>query len=913
MPDPVATLREALADRYAFERELGRGGMATVYLARDLRHDRPVALKVLHPEIAASLGAERFQREIRLAARLQHPHILSVFDSGAAARQSGAAELLWFTMPFIDGESLRDRLHREKQLPLEDALRIAREAADALDYAHREGIIHRDIKPENILLTGNRPRERGEGGGWHALVTDFGIARALAGSGGDRLTETGLTLGTPAYMSPEQSAGDRALDARTDVYSLATVLYEMLAGEPPFSAPTIQAMIARRFTESPRPLRELRETVPEPIERAVGKALAKSPADRFGSTAEFARALEPEVRHATEPTAPRVETPRQPVPTPEARDAAAAAASKPRIRRYYPLTAALAVGFLIGLGVLFGWLRKQNGDSVSGDRPRRLAVLPFENLGQPEDGYFADGVTDEIRGKLSALPGLQVTARSSSSQYKGTPKSPAEIGRELGVDYLLTGTVRWEKGGTGSRVRVSPELIQVATGSARWQEPFDAALTDVFQVQADVAGRVAEALNLALGAGERERLAEKPTQSLTAYDAYLKGEEVSNGMGISDPVTLRQALGHYEKAVALDSAFALAWSRVSQAHALLYFLTVPTPVEGEAARAAAERALALAPKLPEGHLALGDYHYRVTKEYLRALEQYALGQRIAPRHADLLVGTALTEQTLGRWEAALQHLQKAQTLDPRSVNTMRRLARTLLWLRRYPEALRVNDQGLALAPASLELLEQKAMVHLAQGDLAAARALLRDAPREIEPPALVAYMGNYWDLAWVLDQEQQRLLIGLSPGSFDDSRATWGLVLAQAHGFRGDHARARAFADSARIDFEEQLQATPRDAQLSVLHGLALAYQGRTADAIREGERGLALQPVSQDAYSGAYNQHILARIYILAGEYDKAIDQLESLLGIPYYLSPGWLRIDPTFDPLRKNPRFQKLVAGSS
>jgi len=909
MADPVATLREALADHYAFERELGRGGMATVWLARDLRHDRPVALKVLHPQIAATLGAERFQREIRLAARLQHPHILSVFDSGAVRRPDGGTDILWFTMPFIDGESLRDRLNRERQLPLEDALRIAREAADALEYAHREGIIHRDIKPENILLTGSRTRDRGDG--WHALVSDFGIARALAGAGDERLTETGLTLGTPAYMSPEQAAGDRTLDARTDVYSLGTVIYEMLAGEPPFSAPTTQAMIARRFTESPRPLRELRDTVPETVEQAVGKALARSAADRFGSAAELARALEMQVTRSGATATTRAGTQSGATPVPEAQPVAAGAGRSAPIRRRYPPTAAMALGFLIGLGVLFGWLHRQNG-GPSGDGARRLAVLPFENMGQTEDGYFADGVTDEIRGKLSALPGLQVTARSSSAQYKGTSKTPAEIGRELGVDYLLTGTVRWEKGGNGSRVRVSPELIQVSTGSTRWQEPFDAALTDVFQVQADVAGRVAGALDLALGAGERERLAEKPTQSLTAYDAYLKGEEVSDGMGTSDIASLRQAIEHYGAALAVDSSFSLAWARVAQAHALIYFLSIPTPAEGAAARAAAERALALAPERPEGHLAMGDYHYRVSKQYARALEQYTLGQRSAPRNADLLVATGLTEQTLGRWEEALQHLQQAWTLDPRSVNTARRLSRALMWLRRYPEALRVTEQGLALAPESVELFEQKAMVSLAQGDLATARAVLRDVPANVSQAELVAFVGNFWDLSWVLDDQQQRLLVGLPPAQFDDDRGAWGGVLAQTYKYRGDETRSRAYADSGRIGYEAQLRDAPDDAQLHMLHGLMLALSGHKAEAIQEGERGLALQPITEDAYSGAYNAHLLARIYILTGEQEKAVDQLESLLRIPYYLSPGWLRIDPTFDPLRKNPRFERLVGGT-
>jgi len=271
----------SLADRYRFERELGRGGMATVYLVRDLRHDRPVALKVLHPELATALGPERFRREIRLAAQLQHPHILTVLDSGESGGTREAGPWLWFTMPFVQGESLRDRLFREKQLPLDDALRIAREAADALDFAHRQGIVHRDIKPENVLLSEN-----------HALVADFGIALAVGANAGDKLTGTGLTLGTPAYMSPEQAAGEPDLDGRSDVYSLGVVLYEMLAGERPFGGATAQVMLARRLTEAARPLRAVRETIPEPVERAVSRAMARVPADRYATAAEFGRAIE---------------------------------------------------------------------------------------------------------------------------------------------------------------------------------------------------------------------------------------------------------------------------------------------------------------------------------------------------------------------------------------------------------------------------------------------------------------------------------------------------------------------------------------------------------------------------------------------------------------------------------------------
>ena len=890
-----SALAEALRDRYVLERELGRGGMATVYLAHDLRHDRPVALKVLHPELAHALGPERFQREIRLAARLQHPHILTVLDSGETAGQ------LWFTMPFVEGESLRERLRREKQLPVDEALRIAREAADALDYAHRHGVIHRDIKPENILLT--------EG---HALVADFGIGKALGGASEAQLTETGLTVGTPAYMSPEQAAGDKDLTARSDVYSLGIVLYEMLAGETPFAAPTAQAMIARRFMEVPKPIRELRDSVPEAAAQAVHRALARTPADRYATAAEFAQALHP--GGSTPAAPPAVGPARGPGPGLAAPTIAVQQPLSPKsARRRVPVAAVtLGLGILIGLGVLFAWRRSHHEGDSSGGGLKRLAVLPFDNLGRPEDDYFADGITDEIRGKLAALPGLQVTATNSSGQYKKTSKRPQQIGQELGVQYLLVGKVRWEKGAGGqSRVRVSPELVQVATASTKWQQPFDAALTDVFQVQADIAGRVAQALDVALESGERERLAEKPTANLAAYDLYLQGNEAASGFAQDAPVELRRAIGSYERAVALDSTFALAWAQLSRARSLLYFTGVPTASDAKGAHTAAERALALAPGHAEGHLALADYYNSVRQDWAQALAEYAAGRKLAPNNAELLKGMALVARSQGRWDESQRAFQEAQTIDPRSVATARRLCNTLLWLRRYPEAHQAADQALALDPRAPDLHQAKAMVFLAQGDLAGARAVLAAAEAEVEPTALVAWMAQYWDLYWVLDERQQELLLRIPLSAFDNDRGAWGLVRAQTYYLRGDPAGARVYADSARLGFEEQLKQAPEDSQRHLLLGLSLAYLGRKADAVREGERGLALLPVSRDAYSGAYDQHQLVRIYLLVGEPEKALDQLEPLLKIPYYLSPGWLMIDPTFQSLRGNPRFERLLAG--
>jgi serine/threonine-protein kinase len=903
LADLRVQLQSGLSGSYVLEHELGRGGMATVFLARDLKHDRPVALKVLLPELAASLGPDRFQREIRFAARLQHPHILTVLDSGETAGQ------LWFTMPYVEGESLRARLRREGQLALKDALRIAREAAQALQYAHTRQIVHRDIKPENILLTADGS----------TLVADFGIARALGGDGGEALTQTGMSVGTPQYMSPEQANGARTIDARSDVYSLACVLYEMLAGEPPYTGPTAQVILMRRLTDPVPSVRKIRGNVPEAVDQAIQRALAQVPGDRFPTAAAFAEALET----VTTPTA----TPTLVSGGSVARAAGAPASSTPaetssvspgtlggRPARRLPVgVLLLALGFVIGLGVLFAW-RRSHGPVEEESGTKRLAVLPFENLGDSTTAYFADGMTDEVRGKLASLPGLEVTASRSASEYKGTTKTLPQIARELGVDYLLIGKIRWEKAaGTASRVRVSPELVRVSAGGAatKWEQPFDASLTDVFAVQADIASKVASALNVAFGDSTKQQLAARPTQSLAAYDAFLKAEAISQGLSVNDPPSLQRAIAFYEQAVALDSTFVEAWAQLARTEAWYYSLGTPIPAAAEAARRAAERAAALAPGRPESQLALGYYWQNVTGDNARALAAFETGLKVAPGNADLLTGSALAEQSLGRWEAALSHLQRAQSLDPRAVLTARRLATTLIWLRRFQEALPQADRARTLAPTNLAVIQTRAAVPLVQGDLEGARAVIHAAPPEVEPTALAAYFGVYADQYWVLDDALQQLLLRLRPSAFGDDRANWGIVLAQTYWFRGDRAKARIYADSARIQFEENIKVTPDDPQQHALLGVALAYLGRKADAIREGQRGVEIQPITKDAFSGPYMQHQLVRIYVLVGEPEKALDQLEPLLKIPYNLSPGMLRIDPNLAPLKGNPRFERLVAG--
>jgi serine/threonine-protein kinase len=883
----MGQLMAALADRYRIEHELGRGGMATVYLAHDLKHDRPVALKTLHPEIASGLGRERFLREIRLTARLQHPHILPIFDSGAAGGAREENSRLWYTMPYVRGESLRARLRREAQLPVDTALEIARQAALALEYAHREGAVHRDIKPENILLS--------EG---QSLLADFGIARAIGCAGEEELTVTGLAIGTPLYMSPEQASGGE-VDGRADVYALACVLYEMLAGEPPFGGSTPQAIIARRFAGEPPSVRTVRPTVPEAVDVAIQRALALVPGDRFGSAAQFAAALAGSSQAAAATPAP-------------ARQRQATLWH----RRGVVGGALLAILLLVGLGALLARLLRRPASDAAGSK--RLAVLPFENLGRPENAYLVDGITDEVRGKLAGLRTLQVIARASSNQYRQTRKLPQQIARELGVRYLVTGTVRSVPAAAGrrARIRVQPELVEVrggATPVSRWEQPFDAELADVFQLQADLAQRIAEGLHVEFGGAEQARLAERPTASLAAYDAFLQGEHASNGLAEQSTPALLRAIDLYRRAVALDSTFALGWARLAAARAILVFnaagAAAATGAHAEA-RSAAERALTLAPSLPDARLAMGYYYLQVEKNPARAVEQFTVGLRLTPNDAELLTAAGWAEQTLAQGEAAVAHLRRATVIDPRSVSPARWLGTVLLWLRRYPEAREAFERALAIAPADMATLHDRAMVDLAQGDLSGARAVLRRAPKEVDPAAMAAIMGWGWDLGWVLDDAGQRLLLALGPETFAGDRLNWGLTLAQVHDFRGEKRPARVYADSARIAGAKALRDAPKDPQLHALYGVALGYLGRRSEAVREGERAVSLLPVTKDAFSGAYYQHQLVRIYILVDEAEAALDRLEPLLRRPYYLSPAWLRIDPTFIPLRGNPRFERLAA---
>jgi TolB-like protein/Flp pilus assembly protein TadD len=792
---------------------------------------------------------------------------MAVYDVGS---QDGRP---YIVTELLEGATLRERL-AAGALGARKTTEYAGQIAQGLAAAHAKSIVHRDLKPENVFVTQDE----------RVKILDFGVAKLGAGVEGTapsgtaateaHRTEPGTVLGTVAYMSPEQVRGERA-DARSDIFSFGTVVYEMLTGRHPFQRGSPGETMAAILHEEPPPPSEATSGPPPSLEGVVLHCLEKSPAARFQSAGDIAFHL----------STASSSTESRPVP--------------PRSRN-----AGIAIGAIVAFGALFlGALFYLRPRHDAGAAARRVAVLPFENLGSPEDDYFADGIADAVRGKLTTLPGVAVIARGSSTPYKKTKKTPGEIAKELGVRYLLSATVRWQKGsGAASRVEVSPELVEIPEAGAptsKWAEPFAASLTDVFQVQSDIAARVARAMGDALTAGDASRLAATPTRSLEAYDAFLKGQQEWGHGGI-DPASLRRELGHYERAVSLDPGFADAWASLSETLSLLNEYT-PGEFPLERSRTAAERAIAVAPQNPMGYRALGTY-YRFHFENERAIEQYKKSQALAPSDERGDVGLALAKKAMGHWEEAVAYLRRAESIDPLTLSVRRFLAECLLDLRRYGEARSAADRGLAIAPGDPTLVFLKCMTYLGEGNLAAARAAVGEAS-SFERLAADAP-------TWMFDREQRDRLFRMTPEAFDDDRGRWGLALAEGYLAQGDLASARRYAEESRKGFEERLAKAPDEDSGHAWLGVALAILGRKDDAIRAGRRAVELMPFGREAETAAYDRQLLAKIYALVGEPDQALDLLEQLLVIPSDYSPGWLRIDPNFDSLRGNPRFQKLVA---
>ncbi len=652
MSEAVTRLNAALEGRYAIERELGEGGMATVYLATDLKHKRNVALKVLKPELAAVVGAERFLAEIETTANLTHPHILPLFDSGEADG------FLFYVMPHIEGESLRERIDREKQLGVDDSVAITRKVAGALDYAHQNGVVHRDIKPGNILLS-----SQGE-----PLVADFGIALAAGEGDRTRLTETGMSIGTAAYMSPEQSMEGDQVDGRSDTYSLGCVLYEMLLGDPPFTGSNPLAILVRKSTETPSGLRTVRETIPEALEEAVLRALAVTPADRFTTAADFAEALRDESLALAVPS------------------------SGSRAKTQHVSPASMRIVGRSMFGTSDEDVRPSTGAGV--ETPV-IVVLPFENQGAPEDDYFAAGMSDEIR-RLVGVSGLRVISRRAALGYVGTDKSVLQIGEELGVGHILEGTVDWADAGAGSRVRISVELIRVADAELVWSNSFDRVIENVFDLQSDIAGQVIDQLGVTLLGSEHPELAASATENAEAYKLYIKGRFFWDKRTDQDVQT---GLAYFQQAVGLDPGYSLAHVGIALVWIYRGWYSIVAPSEAAThVKEAVLNALQFDEALAEAHASLAWIYFDFDHDWEAAEGEYELAIGLDPNYATGHQWYSGYLSAMGRHQEALREAERARELDPLSpiINTFVGLAH--YFAGRYEQAIQEFGMALELDP-----------------------------------------------------------------------------------------------------------------------------------------------------------------------------------------------------------------------
>jgi len=660
MTDTPAQVRLAFANRYPIERALGRGGMATVYLAQDVKHHRPVALKVLHSELAAGLGNDRFLREIRIEANLQHPHILPLHDSGEADG------FLYYVMPYVEGESLRQRLARERRLSIAESLRITADAGEALAYAHSRGVIHRDVKPENILLSGG-----------HALVADFGIAKAVEAAGDVRLTETGWGMGTPAYMSPEQIAGG-AVDGRSDIYGLGCLLYEMLAGDPPFTGLNARAIFTRHHLDPVAPLGGIRSDVPPYVEDAVHRALAKERQDRFDSVARFLEALQ--VTHSSLPAVPAA--PPGPLKLSEPHPPPAVRSGRPTSRAV--LVGLAAAGVLAIGGYLAGFGRARGHEARLATS---VAVMPVEDLdGDSSEAHIGEGLTDELITDLTRIRALRVINRQTMVKYYRAGKTPREVARELGVDAIVTATMQR----LGDTVHLSAQVSRAGEDGSVWAESYDGTRGDLLRVQREIARAVAVQLRGSLSAGERADLGATRSLDPEVVDLYERGRRFWNKRGKGN---LLQAIQLFDQALDRDPRFAPAYSAQADAFVQLGYGSHLAPEDAfPKARSAAEKALGLDSTLAEPHAALAFVRFYYDWDWAGAEQEFRLAIDRNPSYATGHEWYGLYLAAMGRFDAAVEEERIAVSLEPLSAP----VAGTAAWVLYYAGRLDEADRQLRI-------------------------------------------------------------------------------------------------------------------------------------------------------------------------------------------------------------------------
>ena len=874
---------------YRIIEELGRGGMGVVYSAEDMKLKRTVALKFLSPQ---TLGTDeekaRFVHEAQAAAALSHPNICTIFEIEDHEGQS------FIAMEHVDGGSLLDRIE-SGPLKLDEAIDITMQVAAGLQEAHEKGIVHRDIKPANLMIT-----PKGQ-----IKIMDFGLAKA---QGQTMLTKADTTLGTFAYMSPEQAEGED-IDHRADIWSLGVVLYEMVTGRRPFMGDYEQAVIYSILNEKPEPVTALRTGVPTELERIIVKCYERDTAERYQTAAD----LIADLRHLQRtkgqkaPAQQRAET--------VSRELDRGVRQEPVLKKRYSwigwVLAVIVLAFVISQLVprFFPSGDDSKRDEAFASR-KMIVVLPFENLGPPEDAYFADGITEEITSRLAVVSGLGVISRTSAVQYDRTGKNLKQIGRDLGVDYVLEGTIRWDKGPVGgSRIRVTPQLIRVSDDTHLWAATYDRVLEDIFAVQSDVAEKIIEQLGITMLDSERRAVKSKPTDNLLAYEAYLQGLTHKTRAG-SRETEWRLAVEHFERAVELDPTFALAYAHLAMAHGELYFWVYDRSEERlNRCKKAAERALELQPDLPEGHVALSGYYYMGLMDYDRALEELFIAAKDLPNDAYVLEQTAYIWRRKGLHEEAISYLEKAMLLDPEQFWYPMQIGVSYNFIRQYEKAAYYIDKSIAMEPNQDAAYYIKFLnILLSTGDMKAIRSALESAPGGDHP---VFRMLCFWMHMYERDYHgalAQLEGISVQIVTFHADYHPIGLLRGYAYEGFGDSARAVALYEEALAAMQTDVRARPEDGAAQGALGMVYAALGRRDEAISAGKRAMELH--THDLIQVSDREWELTRSYIMLGELEVALDHIEHLLSIPSHVSVTYLEITHVVDPLRDHPRFKKIIS---
>lgn len=870
---------------FRIEQELGRGAVGVVYLAHDTKLDRPVAIKSLPAELIVNTTARtRFAREARVLASLNHPNIATIYEELQEAEGVG-----YLVLEYIPGQTLAERIAGARLKP-QEALSIAQQIAEAVAAAHEQEVIHRDLKPGNIKIT---PEGR-------IKVLDFGLAKAFGEEAVDQqstVTEPGRVIGTPAYMSPEQARGLET-DKRCDIWSFGCVLYEMLTGKVPFEGETVSDTLAGILDREPD-WHVLPQATPANIKVLLRRCLEKDSRRRLHDIADAAIEINETLNLPA--TAPPVTTPSISL-TPHI-------AVKARSRRIAMVIAATIIIVLSAIAVRF--ILEQQTGPVS--EAILLVVLTFENLGPEEEEYFADGITDAITARLAVIHGLGVIARESAVQYKNKGRSAQVIGKELSVDYILAGTVQRERpSDPSSRVRITPRLIRASDDMQVWAEPYDF-MGGIFQVQSDVAEWVAKKLDLTLLEPERRAMTYRATENREAYEYYLQGHQYHNrGLRKEDLII---AIQMYEKALELDPEYALAYAQLSRCHAAMYWQYYDrTPERVDMAEKNVRRALQLEPDLPEAHLALGHYYYHCKSDWDQALHEFAIARKSLPNDSDLLSSIGYVQRRQGKFPEALANIKSASEINPRSNNISISLGETLMYMRNYPEAMSCFEKAISLAPDVTRPYGYKASLYLLwEGSTKKARAVVKKALEPVGLPERTAIFNMLIDFDVYDGNYQDALrLVSLKSEDIDnqDFFIPVAMQYASIYGYMKNDLAKKYYDEGLKI-VEAKIRQEPNDARLRSALGITCAGLGRKQDAIREGKLAVDLLPVSKDAMRGICRVGDLARIYVMVGEFDLAIKQIESLLSIPSELSIDLLRLDPAWNPLRRHARFQKLLEG--